>query len=118
LILYQIIQQLGLIVTYISVGFWYAIPDRDSYCASRQWLTCIGFTLVFAAMFERTFRIHRVFGRVYKQNKLTGNISSILEVGGGVGIIFVAQIILLSKNFPIIFLSNNSCLDCGRSLPI
>ena len=60
-------------------------------------MTCIGFTLVFAAMFERTFRIHRVYGRVYKQNKLTGNIASILEVGGGVGIIVVSQIIIMSN---------------------
>lgn len=96
-ILYQVIQLLGILVTYLSVAAWYAIPNADSTCACRQWLTCIGFTLVFAAMFERTFRIHRVYGRVFKQNKLTGNITSILEVGGGVAVILVTQIILLGK---------------------
>jgi hypothetical protein len=62
-------------------------------------MTCVGFTLIFTAMFERTWRIHRVYGQMYKGNKLTGNILSLLEVGGGLLVILVTQIIISGRIF-------------------
>lgn len=82
-ILYQILLGLGAILTYVSVIFWYKVPNSDWICQTRIWTTIIGYTFIIIAMFERTWQIHRVYGKVVKENHLVINISSFLEIGGG-----------------------------------
>ena len=45
-LLYQSLLMVGIAVTYISVIFWYQIPDSDNVCQARMWLTCLGYTLI------------------------------------------------------------------------
>ena len=46
-------------------------------------------------MFERTWQIKRVYGKVLKGSKLTTNVTGFLEVGGGIAIIISIQIVIM-----------------------
>ena len=61
----------------------------------RIWLTTLGYSLILTAMFERTWQIKRVHGKVVKGNKLTTHVTGFLEVGGGMAIILAVQLIIM-----------------------
>lgn len=95
-VLYQSLLTIGVMITYISVVFWYRLPDSDTVCMARVWLTCLGYTLILVAIFERTFHIFRVYGRVYKSSKLVNaNLTKLWEIVGGISIIVGTQLAIL-----------------------
>ena len=95
IIFYQTLQFSGITIVYISIIFWYFIPSETWVCTARLWLSSIGFTLVIGAMFERTWRIQRVYRLVEQGNQLSGKLISMLEIGGGVAAIVAIQLVIL-----------------------
>ena len=47
-------------------------------------------------MFERTWQIRRVYGKVVKNNQLKATVSGFVEVGGGIGIVIILQVVILA----------------------
>ena len=94
-VLYQSILLIGITLTYLSVVFWFFVPDQDYICQCRVWLATMGYSLILTSMFERTWQIKRVYGKVVKGTKLTVNVTSFLEVGGGISIIIALQLIIM-----------------------
>ena len=60
-----------------------------------MWLTTLGYSFILTAMFERTWQIRRVYGKVVKGNQLTATVTSFVEVGGGIGLVIALQIIIM-----------------------
>jgi hypothetical protein len=56
-------------------------PDSDTICKARIWTTTIGYSMILTAMFERTWQIRRVYGKVVKGNQLTATVTNFFEVG-------------------------------------
>ena len=42
----------------------------------RLWMNALGYTLILIALFERTYQIKKVYGKVVKHNQLTANITN------------------------------------------
>jgi hypothetical protein len=61
--------------------FRYMDPDDDLICKLRVWTTTLGYSFILAAMFERTWQIRRVYGKVVKGNQLTITVTNFFEVG-------------------------------------
>jgi hypothetical protein len=53
-----ILSCLGAILASISIGIKIAAPTNSS-CYAELWLTTLGYTLLFASLFVRTYRIDR-----------------------------------------------------------
>lgn len=96
---------------YISIVFWYLIPDQTWICELRkvnvvylvgefteilQWLTVLGFTLLLVGVFSRTYSIIRVFTHLKTTEKLTPNyFLNFFEVFGVVLLITGVQLLIL-----------------------
>jgi hypothetical protein len=50
----------GMMVLVISLPYW-ASPASDSNCRTFQWMANIGFSLTFAPLFAKTWRIYAIF---------------------------------------------------------
>ena len=74
-VLYQALLTIGISLTLISVIFWHQLPTSDHTCMARIWLTCLGYTIVLSGVFERTWHIYRVYGKLYKSSKLTVSVT-------------------------------------------
>lgn len=71
------------------------IPDSNAICQARIWLTTMGYCMILTAMFERTFQIKRVYGKVFKNNQLTATVAGLFEMGGTVGVVIILQVVLM-----------------------
>jgi hypothetical protein len=94
-VIYQAILLVGVCCTYLSIIFWYLVPDGDDDCLPRIWLTAMGYSLILTAMFERTWQIKRVYGKVLKGKNLATTVNGFFEVGGGIVIILSIQLIIM-----------------------
>jgi hypothetical protein len=65
-IVYQFMLMAGIVLTYLSVIFFYKKPSSNTTCQLRIWLPTVGYTLVLVAAFERTFQMHTVYEKVPK----------------------------------------------------
>jgi hypothetical protein len=66
-LVYQFMLMSGIILTYLSVIFFYETPTSDSICHLRIWFPTLGYTLILVATFERTWQIHTVYEKVRKE---------------------------------------------------
>ena len=48
---------------------------------ARIWSTTLGYSLILTAMFERTWQIRRVYGKVIKSGQLTSQVTNFFEIG-------------------------------------
>ena len=46
-------------------------------------------------MFERTWQLRRIYGKVVNDGKLTTKVTGIFEIGGGIAILTAIQFIIL-----------------------
>lgn len=70
----------GGIMMLISNYFATLVVD-DAHCAASTWFLTLGFTTVFSAMFTKTFRIWRIFGRTKLQVLKMKDSDLLLAVG-------------------------------------
>ena len=71
------------------------MPDQDYICQLRVWFTTIGYSLILTAMFERTWQIKRVYGKVMKGTNLAATVTGFMEIGGGISIIISIQLVIM-----------------------
>lgn len=51
----------GALITYLSIVFFYLVPDERWICQMRIWFVGLGFSLFLGAIFTRTLQIYRIF---------------------------------------------------------
>jgi hypothetical protein len=68
-LVYQFMLMSGIILTYLSVIFFYQTPTSDATCHLRIWFPTLGYTLILVATFERTWQIHTVYEKVRRKDK-------------------------------------------------
>jgi len=95
LIFFTIMILVGTSLSYLSIIFWYLVPDNDAICRARMWLACLGITIALAAMFSRTLQYLTVYSRITKGNQLKKNVLGWFHKFGAANIIIGTQFILL-----------------------
>lgn len=93
--LYSLVLLIGATITYISVVFFYLVPDEDWICQLRVWLTSLGFTLFLGALFTRTLQIHRIYRLHNIKSTQEMETRGLLELGISTSVLVVLQIIIL-----------------------
>ena len=99
---YSIVLILGALLVYLSIIFFYLIPDDKSICQTRIWLFCLGASIFLGAIFTRTLQIHRIY-RMNNSKKPLSNatsahkaiIGAIIDSLLGIGISLTVQIVIL-----------------------
>lgn len=77
-----------------SIVLFYKIPKHTYICQLRQWMVCVGLTLLLGVMFSRSWQLHS-FYRKKDSTTAKREVVASLELIGIVGVILVIQLVLL-----------------------
>jgi ABC-type phosphate transport system substrate-binding protein len=67
---YNLVLVVGSLFCYVSIVFWYLIPNVAAICSLRQWFTALGATIVLASIFARTWHLHKIHHLIHKKNQI------------------------------------------------
>jgi len=58
--IYSCVLLLGATVSFLSIIFFFLVPQDTWICQLRQWMAALGFTLFLGALFTKSLQIHRI----------------------------------------------------------
>jgi len=59
--IYSLVFVVGTLLTLLSPVFWFIHPETRAICEARVWTACIGFTVLLATMFSRTWQLNDIY---------------------------------------------------------
>jgi hypothetical protein len=99
--LYSTILLIGGLIVYLSIVWFYLLPEETWICQLRQWFAGFGFSVFLGALFTRTLQIHRIY-RISKSKRLpTRRTRTDLRKRGvfdfvyGLGLVMTGQLVIL-----------------------
>ncbi|KAI9190857.1 periplasmic binding protein-like I [Polychytrium aggregatum] len=91
---FLLLINIGLMLSWMSV-YAYSGNTTAATCRFQSWVMWIAFSMVFANLFVKVYRIHKIFGNT-KMQKL--NLSNWILMSGSFGLILVNVIIIIAWN--------------------
>jgi len=92
---YASVILLGGVMSYVSIVFWWLLPDQDYVCQLRQWLTGLGLCIIFSGLFARLWQIQYIYYQVHHKKELSIRVLSTKVIFIASALIILLQIILL-----------------------
>jgi hypothetical protein len=79
----------GAVMTFVSVFMWQRDPIETATCLARVWLMVFGLCTLLAAIFTRTWHLHRIYNQMYRLQKLSVRVRGVTEVLAGTAVVLV-----------------------------
>jgi len=98
---YSLVLILGSIVTLTAPLFWFSTPNTPGVCLGRVWFTSLGFVILLASMFSRTWQLRTIYKldkskRIGEIRQLKPVANAILKLVYALVTFVVVDIILLT----------------------
>jgi len=83
------------VITYMGVIPWYYTPSSQAVCLSRVWISAMGYAILLATLFLRSWQLYRLYTKMVIDNNWSFQVMNLLEMGGAVAFVIILQAILL-----------------------